>query len=194
LRAIAVLIPGGLGAQRDISLYSGVRWHNDMKISLTPGQAVTLHGWMRARQWLTWGDVLGKEGLGFSELLACNLPEQELYVLQPDLQAWVRAGKATLQDCPRMRSWDAHPIRDFKADLADMIGMHWPPETLTRMGVTYDELLELGLTAETMTLFNYTLMMWFSVGFQRRHAETVPPNTLFRLFGMSKMDVMACLR
>ena len=145
-----------------------------MKIPLTPGQAVTLHGWWRARQWLTWGDVLTKDTLTFSELLACNLTEQELYVLQPDLQAWVRAGRASLADCPKMRPWDAHPIRDFKADLADVIGMHWPPET--------------------MTLFNYTLMMWFSVGFKRHHAESVPPNTLFRLFGMSKMDVMGCLR
>lgn len=165
-----------------------------MKIALTPGQAVTIHGWWRARQSLTWGDVLTKDTLTFSELLACNLTEQDLYVLQPDLQAWVRAGRASLVDCPKMRPWDAHPIRDFKADLADVIGMHWPPETLTRMGVAYDELLELGLTPETMTLFNYTLMMWFSVGFRRHHAETVPPNTLFRLFGMSKMDVMGCLR
>jgi hypothetical protein len=62
------------------------------------------------------------------------------------------------------------------------------------MGVVYEELLELGLTPETMNLFNYTLMMWFSVGFKRHHAEVVPPNTLFRLFGMSKMDVLACLR
>lgn len=165
-----------------------------MKIALTPGQAVTIHGWIRARQWLNWGDVLANGSFAFADLLNCNLQEQDLYVLQPDLQAWIRGGKATLQDCPRMRAWDAHPIRDFKADLADMIGMHWPPETLTRMGVTYDELLELGLTPETMNLFNYTLMMWFSVGFKRHHCEAIPPNTLFRLFGMSKIDVLGCLR
>ncbi len=122
-----------------------------MRISLTPGQAVSIHGWMRARQTLTWGDVLSLPGLTFQGLLSYNLAEQDLYVLQPDLQAWVRAGKATLADCPKMRPWDAHPICDFKADLADLVGMHWPHELLARMGVDYDELLGLGLTAETMT-------------------------------------------
>jgi len=164
-----------------------------MRISLTPGQAVTIHGWWHARQTLTWGDVLTHEPLSLSKLLSFNLTEQELYVLQPDLQAWIRPGKATLSDCPRMRAWDAHPIRDFKADLADLVGAHWPHETLIRMGVTYDDLLGLGLTAETMNLFGYTLMMWASVGFRRSHAEPIPPNTLYRLFGMTKQDVLASL-
>ena len=166
-----------------------------MRIALTPGQAVTIHGWLRARQTLTWGDVLAnQQGLEFSKLMSFNLGEQELYVLQPDLQAWVRSGKATLVDCPKMRAWDAHPIRDFKADLADLVGAHWPHETLSRMGVTYDDLLGLGLTPETMNLFGYTLTMWASTGFRRAHAEVIPPNTLFRMFGMAKQDVLASLR
>ena len=165
-----------------------------MKIILTPGQAVTIHGWLRARETLTWGDVLNKEGLTFSRLLAYNLKEQDLFVLQPDLQAWIRSSKAALADCPRMKAWDAHPIRDFKADLADIVGMHWPQEALARMGVDYEELLGLGLTPETMNLFGYTLMMWASVGLRRAHAEAIPANTLFRLFGMAKQDVLASLR
>ncbi len=165
-----------------------------MRITLTPGQAVSIHGWMRARQTLNWGDVIMNESLTFARLLGFNVPEQELYVLQPDVQAWIRASKATLQDCPRMRPWDAHPIRDFKADLADIVGAHWPNDLLIRMGVTYDDLLGLGLTPETMNLFGYTLMMWASVGFRRTHAEVIPPNTLFRLFGMAKQDVLVSLR
>jgi hypothetical protein len=165
-----------------------------MRISLTPGQAVSIHGWLRARQTLTWADVLALKPLTFQALLAYNLQEQDLYVLQPDLQAWVRAGRATLADCPKMRPWDAHPIRDFKADLADIVGMHWPQEALARMGVDYEELLGLGLTPETMNLFGFTLMMWASVGLRRVHAEAIPANTLFRLFGMAKQDVLGSLR
>jgi len=165
-----------------------------MRVSLTPGQAVTIHGWMRARQTLTWSDVLSLPTINYEKLLSYNLSEQILYVLQPDLQAWIRQGKAALSDCPRMRTWDAHPIRDFKADLADIIGMHWPTETMVKMGVTYDDLTGLGLTAETMILLNYTLMMWATMGFRRHHAEPVPPNTLYRLFGLAKQDVLASLR
>jgi len=165
-----------------------------MRINLTPGQAVTIHGLWRARESLSWGDVLLNETLTFSALLSFNITEQNLYVLQPDLQAWIKSKKATLQDCPRMRSWDAHPVKDFKADLADLIAMRWTSDTITRVGVAYEELLELGLTPETMGLFSFTLMMWHEIGFRRTHAEQIPPNTLYRMFGMSKQDILACLR
>lgn len=165
-----------------------------MRIPISPGQAVTIHGWLRARQALTWSDVLFVKNLTFQTLLSYNIPEQDLYILQPDLQAWVRAGRATLQDCPRMRAWDAHPIRDFKADLADIVTMHWSYDTLSRMGVDYEELLGLGLTADTMNLFGYTLMMWSTLGFRRSHAEAIPSTTLFRMFGMTKPDVLTSLR
>ena len=165
-----------------------------MRIVLTPGQAVTIHGWWRARQGLTWGDVLSNERLNFVSLLSYNLTEQDLYVLQPDLQAWVRAGKAMLKDCPRMRAWDAHPVRDFKADLSDIIRADWSAETLARTGVTYEDLLTLGITPEAMPLFRYTLMMWTNLGFRRHHAEKVPANQLFSLFGLSKQEILSCLR
>ena len=165
-----------------------------MKITLTPGQAVSLHGWWRARPSLTWPDVLADEGLTFTRLASVNLREQDLYLLQPDLQAWIKLSRVTLADCPRMRLWDAHPVRDFKADLADLISMKWTADTLARMGVSYADLQSLGVTADTMALFNYTLMMWASLGFQRAHAVDVPHNTLYRLFNMSKQDVLACLK
>ena len=46
-----------------------------MRITITPGQAVTIHGWWRARQSLTWGDVLTNHEpeLTFSRLLSLNL-------------------------------------------------------------------------------------------------------------------------
>jgi hypothetical protein len=165
-----------------------------MRISISPGQAVTIHGWLRARQALTWADVLYVKAMTYQTLLSYNIPEQDLYILQPDLQAWIRAGRATLADCPRMRAWDAHPIRDFKADLADLVSMHWSHDTLTRMGVDYEELLGLGLTPETMNLFGFTLMMWSALGFRRTHAENMPANTLLRMFGMPKHDVLMSLR
>lgn len=165
-----------------------------MRIPLTPGQAITIHGLFRAREWLTWGDVLADEPLTFAKLQSYNVSEQSLYVLQPDLQAWVKTKKACLHDCPRMRAWDAHPIRDFKADLADLIATRWTHDTMTRVGVAYDELVELGLTPETMGLFSFTLMMWHEIGFRRVHADPIPPNTLYRLFGMAKQDILACLR
>jgi len=165
-----------------------------MKITLTPGQAVSVHGWWRARESLTWGDVLSNEQLSFKKLLDYNLREQDLFLLQPDIQSWIKAGKITLDDFPRLKLWGGNPIRDFKADLADMARMQWSVDTLLRMDVGYQDLVDLGLIPETMVLFNYTLAMWASLGFRRVHAENTANHILFKLFTMTKQDVMAALK
>lgn len=165
-----------------------------MKITLTPGQAVTIHGWMRARQTLCWGDVLCTDGVDFAKLHgACKIPEASLHALQPDLHAWIKNDRAVLRDCPTMRSWAAHPTKDFKADLSEMISMNWDVATLQKMAVTYEDFLEIGLTPENMQLFNLTLVGWSALGFKRKHAETVNPAILYRLFGMPRQDVLASL-
>lgn len=152
------------------------------------------HGWVRAREYLTWGDVLNNEKLTYSYLREhLMLSEFSLHSLQPDLQAWIRHGRASLADCPNMKLWDAHPINDFCCDLADLVRMRWQAEQYKQMGVTFDALLGLGLTAETMILFGFTLLNWIHLGFTRSHCERIPENVLFRLFTMNKMQIMGCL-
>lgn len=165
-----------------------------MKITLTPGQAVTIHGWMRARQTLCWGDVLASDSVNFSLLSQkCCIPESSLHALQPDLQAWIKNGKARLEDCPRMRSWGAHPTKDFNADLSEIISMRWDLQTMQRMGVKYEDLVGIGLNPDNMQLFCLTLMGWSTIGFKRGHAEAIHPASLYRLFGMPRQDVLASL-
>lgn len=166
-----------------------------MKIPLTPGQAVTVHGWIRARRCLTWGDVLSNEDITFKFLLnTCRLPENALFTLQPDLESWIKTERATLHDAPYMPAWGAHPVRDFHADLAELIRMAWPAETLKRMGVTVDDLVSVGLTPDTMILFGFSLHGWATLGMSREFAERIPVHTLYRLFKMPRMDVLASLR
>lgn len=165
------------------------------KIPLTPGQAVTAHGWRRARTCLSWGDVLADEHMTFRFLNeTCRLPEQTLFTLQPDLQAWVRAGRVTVEDAPSMTMWAAHPIKDFRADLADLIRLEWTPDVFRRVGVTFADLLEAGLTPETMGLFGFTLHGWATLGLTRAYAEQIPMHTIYRLFRIPRQDVLASLR
>ena len=165
------------------------------KIPLTPGQAVTAHGWIRARTCLSWGDVLADDRMTFRFLHAtCRLSEQALFTLQPDLQAWIKAGRASAEDCPAMAMWAAHPIKDFESDLADLIRLGWPPETFRKAGVTFNDLVEAGLTPDTMMLFGFTLNGWATLGLPRSYAEMVPVHTLYRLFRMQRADVLSSLR
>lgn len=165
------------------------------KIPLTPGQAVTVHGWIRARTSLTWGDVLANDALSFHVLLGYNLTEADLHQLQPDLQAWVRSSKVRLEDLPRMlHLWEPHPIKDLKADLADLARMRWSADTLAGMHVTYQELTEIGLMPANMHMLGITLVGWASLGFSRYHAEAISREMLYTLFGMTKEAVLASLR
>lgn len=168
----------------------------EMKIPLTAGQAVYIHGWTRARKHLTWGDVLTNERLTFKYLVQeCRVGEQNLHTLQPDINAWIKSKRAELEDAPKMVGiWDASLTKDFQCDLADLIRMEWPAVTMHQMGVTMKDLVELGMTPETMALFGFTLSGWSLIGLTRAYAENIPMHTLFRVFRMPRADVLASLK
>jgi hypothetical protein len=167
-----------------------------IKIPLTPGQAVTIHGWMRPKDTLSWMDVLSNEQLNMNYLhIHTKIPKELLHRMQPDIKAWVQANRANLSDAPSfIHIWAAHPIKDLKADLGDIIGFHWNAKTMRQAGVTYGDLREAGMTHETMGLFGYTLYEWSTLGFSRADADTVPAPVLTRLFCLTKMDVLRCLQ
>ena len=168
-----------------------------MRIPLTPGQAVTVHGWLIPKLHLTWDDVLRDERLTFNYLSTqVNIPASQLYKVQPDHAAWVHSGRAQLSDCVDMHEcWKVHPIDDFRADLGDLIRTKWPADTLQLLGVTYHHLVDAGLTPGTMALFiNITLAGWAKLGFDKRYASQIAETSLVRLFRMSKHDVLRALR
>ena len=164
-------------------------------IPLTPGQSVTIHGWLRPKDTLTWTDVLGNEKLSMDFLHSTTkIPKELLHRLQPDIKAWVQAGRVRVEDAPSfIHIWAAHPIKDLKADLADVIGFHWDAKTMRKVGLTYADLCEAGMTHETMALFGYTLYDWSTLGFGKAEAEPVSVADTWRLFHMHKTDVLKCL-
>jgi hypothetical protein len=166
-----------------------------MKIILTPGQAVTVHGWLHPKEWLSWGDILANEKLSVEFLMQnANVPKELLHRLQPDLLAWVQSGRIGLAETQCLHSvFAAHPIKDLKADFPDLVALKWSAQAMRRAGVTYKDLCEAGMTHDTMGLFGYTLYDWSTLGFCRQDAEAIPAACLGRLFGMMKTDVMRCL-
>ncbi len=166
-----------------------------MKIQLTPGQSVTIHGWSNPKDTLSWTDILSKSNLTFKYLTKeANIPKELLHRLQPDIQAWKKAERIDLLDTPHLTPWSAHPIRDLQADLSDIIQLEWPAETLKRTGVTFQDLLDIGLGPETMGMFRYTLYDWSSIGFSKSEADKIQAQHLVRLFNLTKPDVMRCLK
>ena len=166
-----------------------------MKVPLTAGQAVTIHGWMNPKETLSWVDILRNPSLNFRYLnSSIGVSKELLHRIQPDIAAWVSAGRVQIEDTPSLVPWAAHPIRDLKADLGDIIHMRWPASVLSKVGVTYSDLLDAGMTPDSMGLFGYTLCDWSSIGFTARDAAKLPPPVLGRLFKMTHADVIRCLK
>jgi hypothetical protein len=164
-----------------------------MRIKLTSGQSVTIHGWMNPRDTLSWGDVLGDEGLTFSFLHDyTHISPVLLHRLQPDIGAWVSAKRVDLIDIPLLSPWGAHPIRDLKADLGDLVNMPWKAHDMRAVGVTYSDLVEAGMTPDSMILFGYTLYDWSTLGFSEADAIDFSAPALGRLFGLTRADVSRC--
>jgi hypothetical protein len=128
-------------------------------------------------------------------LLAASIPVAQLHQLQPDAGAWIRAGRVTLADCPGMQPWAPHPIRDFHADLVDIVEAKWSADVMHSVGLTYRDLVEIGLTFHNMSFFSHiTLLGWAQLGLTRADVTFVPEYTLARLFGLTKMDVIRSLK
>jgi hypothetical protein len=72
--------------------------------------------------------------------------------------------------------------------------MRWQADVYKQMGVTYDNFIELGLTPETMLLFGFTLTNWELLGFSKKHCQHVNDAVLYKLFNLSKPQLMAVLK
>jgi hypothetical protein len=164
-------------------------------IPLTPGQSVTIHGWMRPKDTLCWTDVLANKGLTMQFLSdTTKIPKELLHRMQPDIKCWLQAGRVRLEDTPSIQHlWAAHPIKDLKADLPELLYLRWDAKTMHTAGVTYAELCDADMTHETMALFGYSLYDWSTLGFGRAEAEAMSVADLWRLFKMQKADVLKCL-
>jgi hypothetical protein len=168
-----------------------------MRVRLTPGQSCYLHGWMTPKPTLCWGDVVATPSMTLQNLTSAGISPATLHQLQPDASKWVKAGRVTLTDCPSMvELWEAHPVRDFEADLGDILGQKWTAETMQTMGLTYMDMVLLGLTPASMSMFtNVTLRGWALLGMSRADVARTPEAVLSRLFdGMTKQDIMRSLK
>jgi hypothetical protein len=164
-----------------------------MPVRLTPGQSVYLHGWWTPLETLSWGDVVAKEAITFDRCRAANLSLAQLHALQPDGAEWVRHGGVGLRHAEDMAAlWRLHPLADLRADLADLLALRPASAALRKMGVSYDDLVGVGMTPETMVLFGYTALGWASLGFRRSHLALFTDAQIHYVFGLTRAAAEHC--
>lgn len=165
-----------------------------VNIVLTPGQAVTLFGWLRPRESLRWQDVVEAERLTFAFLRKCGLTPKQLHALQPDMSQWARYGGVKLQDAADMVPlWSTNPVQDLRLDIADIIQAQLPSEKLRLLGITFDSMCDMGLSPDLMRLFGYTLQGWINLGLRRTHIEAMTDWQCIMVFNMQRTMALQCL-
>jgi hypothetical protein len=164
-----------------------------MPIRLTPGQSVYLHGWFTPLETLSWGDVVAKPAITFDRCRSANLSLAQLHALQPDGAEWVRHGEVGLRHAEDMAGlWGLHPLADLRADLADLLALRPASAALRKMGVTYDDLVGVGMTPETMVLFGFTALGWASLGLRRGHLAHFTDAQIHYVFGLTRAAAEHC--
>jgi hypothetical protein len=164
-----------------------------MRIPLTSGQMVTIHTWSTPKETLSWSEVLGKEHLTFAFLHTHVCISRELlHKLQPDIAAWVSAKRVALSDIEALGLWGAHPIRDLKADVGELLDLGWNAASMRKSGVTYADLVDAGVTPKIMKLFGYSLYDWSTLGFAEPDTARFTAPELALLFGLTRADVSRC--
>ncbi len=71
--------------------------------------------------------------------------------------------------------------------------MQWDVTTFKKLGIDMNDLIQLGLSPETMSLFRFSLMNWMQIGMRREHCSVMPESTVIRLFGITKIQALSCL-
>ena len=68
--------------------------------------------------------------------------------------------------------------------------MHWTPEILKQLNVTYDQLRVRGMTPVVMQHFGFTLSQWMNLGFHEDHAANMDDESTQVLFEMRRDEVI----
>lgn len=165
-----------------------------LSIELSPYQSIMIHGWMQPCSVLNWRHVLNNPKLTWQFLRSLGIAPQELKRIQPDPDMWVKHCNIRLFMLPDMVCFPVHPIRHLCADISEIWQMQLTSQQLQSMGVTYQELVDIGLTREIMARWAFPLSRWHALGLRAEDIEDWPVQDSARAFKLSTQQAVSELR
>lgn len=165
--------------------------HENLKtIPLTPYQAVMIHGWFRPVLVLQWKHILSNKNLTWPFLRSLELTPETLKSLQPDPIEWANHTPISLNYCRDMVCFPLHPIHHLHASIEQIISMRCSADELASFGVTYQELVNIGMSPDIMPFFGYKIVGWQKLGMTLMDLKQINNNQLLQLFsGMTKSQI-----
>jgi hypothetical protein len=162
-------------------------------IILTPEQSVMIFGWLgQPRLTLVWEDIKLRSWT-WRNLREFGLSAEQLHAIQPDKFEWIQRGGLQMKDLPDMTVFPINPLTDFRADLGEVWNMKYTPAQMHSMGITFDHLLQAGLTPPVMYYFNFPLSAWHTLNFGESHARLMNDSDVEQVFRIQKHELLDIL-
>ena len=162
-------------------------------IELTPTQAVSIYGYLKPLRILNWKTVADREDLTFKKLYKLGLTERQLSHLQSNKHLWVRDKGLKLEDITLVPSWKLHVTRDMHATLPEIAMMNLTFEYLQHSGVTFQDLVDAGLTVNLMPILRLNLMSWVQLGLHMDFLKDITDAQSIAQFNIPTHLVLQCV-
>jgi hypothetical protein len=164
-------------------------------IDLTAGQAIAIFGWKKPLRVLNWKIVFDRDDLTFKKLFfEIGLNERQLLKLQSDKGMWVSYKRLELSDILLVPLWKLHVTKDFHAHITNIAMLNLSHEFLQYTGVTFEHLVEAGLTVNLMMLLKLSLNAWIQLGLTVEFMKDMQDSQSLALFGIPKNLTLLCLK
>ena len=114
--------------------------------------------------------------------------------LQGDKSMWIMYKRLELSDILVLPSWKLHVTKDFHAHITAIAMLNLTHEFLQYTGVTFEDLVEAGLTVNLMMLLKLSLNAWIQLGATVEFMQSMQDTQSMALFGIPKNLTLLCLR
>jgi hypothetical protein len=165
-----------------------------LAVEISPYQSICLFGWLRQPiLTLSWQDVKANN-FTWRQLRGQGLTPEQLKTVQPLVKEWIQRGGIQLADIPDMTVFPVNPLTDFGVDLAELWELKCDVAMMRRMGISYDDLLDKGLTPQIMKAFGFTMGGWVELGFGEEQAAVLLEDEARLVFNVGRAELISIMR
>ena len=162
-------------------------------IDLTPSQSIAVNGYWTPLKIINWRVISDREDLTFKKLYSLGLTEKQLYRVQANKDKWIKEKGFTLEDIALVPTWKVNPIRDLNAGILQIAMLNPSAEFLLNSGVTFQDLVDVGLTLNLMAVLRLSLMNWINLGLHQIFLRECTDTQSIALFHLPKHLVLQCV-
>jgi len=163
-------------------------------VKISPYQSTSLFGWWNQPiLTLSWHDIKQKN-FTWRQLRALGLTAEQLKNTQSAVSEWIQRGGIQITDIPDMTVFPVNPLTDFGVDLSELWSLKCECGEMKRMGITYEQLIERGITPQIMHAFNMPLSSWVELGFGEEHAGYFSDTEARHVFAVQKNELLQIIR